>query len=188
MKPKIRIGGGMIVFAVFILLGGYRYMDIRTVLPWLFAALTHETGHYLAAHLCGAKIEKMTLDVIGARMSLAGKLISYGEETIISVAGPAVNIAFALLSFPHLPSFAEFSLMLGILNLIPAPGFDGYRILCSVLSGIFGADISEKVMKWLSFFAVLFLWLTAVYTLLRYRAGFSLFLLSCALFVGFLRK
>ena len=186
MKTKIKIGGGVIVFAVFLLLGGYRYIDIGVVFPWLLAAVTHELGHYFAACLCGVKIEKMTFDVIGARMSLSGKLISYVDEAFIACAGPAVNFALAGLFFPLFSDFAEFSLMLGMLNLIPAPSFDGYRILYSLLARYIGTFRGENVMKMLSFFAVFSLWLIAVYALLRYRASFSLFIISCALFVRFL--
>ena len=188
MKRKISIGGGVLVFAVFLFLGGYRYMEAKNVVSWLFAVLTHETGHYIAARFCGVKIEKVTLDVIGARMSLSGKLISYGEEILIASAGPAVNLALSALLFPHLPSLAVLSLVLGLLNLLPAPGFDGYRIICSALSWRFGANVGARIINRLSFFSVLFLWLMSAYALLRYRQGFSLFILSCALFVIFMKK
>ena len=188
MKTRIKVGGGVIIFAVFLLLGGHRYIDIQVVFPWLSAAVTHELGHFAAARLCGAEIEKMTFDVVGARMSLSGKLLSYGEEIFIAAAGPAVNFALAGLLFPVFSDFADFSIMLGILNLIPAPSFDGYRILCSVLSKYTDTVKGESVMTILSFFALFLLWLIAVYALLRYRASFSLFIISCALFARFLCK
>ncbi len=186
MKTKVRIGGGIIIFAVFLLLGGYRYIDIGVVFPWLLAALTHEIGHYFAARLCGVKIERMTFDVIGARMSLSGKLISYVDEAVIAFAGPAVNFALAGLFFSLLPDFAEFSLMLGSLNLFPVSGFDGYRILFSVIALLKGYVAAEKVMRALSFCAVIFLWLISVYLLLRFGSGFSAFILSCSLLSGLL--
>ena len=79
------------------------------------------------------------------------------------------------------PAFAEFSLLLGILNMMPAPGFDGYRMTGSLIAIFFGARANEKVMRFLSFCAVIFLWTLAVYTLIRYNSGISLFVLACAL-------
>ena len=182
MKTRFKIGGGIIIFAAFVLLGGHKYIDFSICLPWLFGAFAHEMGHFFAARLCGAKIDRMTIDVIGATMSISGKMISYGEEIFIAAAGPCVNIILAGLLFPFLGEFSVLSVMLGLLNLIPAPGFDGYRILHSAIEFCFGELRAEKVMRFFAFFAVFFMWLMAVYALLRYRASFSLFILSCALF------
>lgn len=185
MKTKVRIGGGIAVFAVFILLGGYRFIDLSVAVPWFLSVLLHETGHFFAAKICGAKVNSITLDVIGARMSLAGKMLSYGDEIFIAASGPCVNLVTAGLFFPYFRELSAFSLMLGLLNLMPAPGFDGYRIIHSAFSIFGGQSFAEKAMKIISFSSVAFLWLLSVYILLRFRSGFSMFLLSCALFCGF---
>lgn len=185
---KIKIGGGIVMLALFVLIGGYKYIDAENTVAWALAAATHEAGHFAAARLRRIAIKGITLDLIGAKMSLSGRIISYKDEAIIAAAGPMVNLILAGLFFPLFPNFFAFSLMLGILNLIPAPGFDGYRILFSLLSMYTGSLKPEKIMKALSFVAIFVLWLLAVYSLIKYKASFSLFILSCALFVRFLLK
>lgn len=178
MKTRLKIGGGIIVFAVFLLLGGYRYMELSVILPWSIAVVSHELGHLISAKLCGAEVESFTLDVAGAKMSLSGKLISYGDELFIAASGPIVNLAMAAFAFNAFPRYSAFSLALGLLNLFPVSGFDGCRILQSSLSLIFGADFSAKASDIISFATVVVLWIFAVYVLVKYKTGFSLFALT----------
>lgn len=182
MKPRIKVGFGIFVFAVFVLLGGYRIIDITVALPWIFAVLLHELGHLAAARLCGARVSGLTLDVTGAKMILCGKLLSYRDEILIALAGPTVNIVTFAVTFCFTENFSSFSLMLGLLNLFPISGFDGYRILSSFIKLREGVEKAERVMRTMSFCAVFLLWLISVYLLLRFGSGFSAFILSCSLF------
>ncbi len=186
MKTKIKIGWGIAVFALFIILGGYRIIDLSIALPWIFAVFLHEMGHILAARLCGAKIFSLTLDVTGAKMTLYGKLLSYKEEMLIAAAGPCANLISSALLFPFFENFSAFSLMLSFLNLLPIAGLDGYRILSSLVSLRMGCEKTHTVMKTVSFFAIFFLWLISVYLLLRFGSGLTAFILSCSLFLSLL--
>ncbi len=186
MKTKIKIGWGVAVFALLILLGGYRIIDLSVAISWFFAVFLHEMGHLFAASICGARIRLLTLDVTGAKMTLCGKLLSYKEEMLIAAAGPCVNLISSGLIFPYFGDFASFSMMLGILNLFPILSFDGYRILFSLIALCSGSEKANSVMKILSFCAVIFLWLLSVYLLLRFSAGFSAFILACSLFSSLL--
>ena len=182
MIGKLKIGFGIWLFLIFILLGGYRIIDLSVALSWVFAVFLHEMGHLFAARLCGADIKSFTLDVVGAKMTLCGKLLSYKEEILIAAAGPLTNLITAGLLSSFLGEFASFSMMLAILNLFPVFGFDGYRILFSFISLFFGDEIAASLMKKLSFLAIIIIWLLAVYLLLRFGAGFSAFILACSLF------
>ena len=184
MKTKIKIGRGVTVFIIFILLGGYRIVDMSVAIPWLLAVFLHEMGHFLVAKICGAGIKCLTLDVTGAKMTLCGRLLSYREEILIAAAGPLVNIITFAVTLTSFEEFSAFSLMLGILNLLPISGFDGYRILYSFMSLRSGEEKANRITKALSFFAVIFLWLFSVYLLLRFGAGFSVFIFSCSLFLS----
>ncbi len=182
MKTKIRIGWGVLVFAVFILLCGHRIIDLSVAISWISSVLLHEMGHLFAAKLCGASIKRLTFDVTGAKMTLCGKLLSYKEEMLIAAAGPCVNLISSGLFFPFLGEFSSFSMMLGLLNLLPISGFDGYRILFSLISLRGGHEKSYAIMKNISFCTVIFLWLVSAYLVIRFGAGFSAFILSCSLF------
>lgn len=59
--------------------------------------------------------------------------LSYKEERAAAAAGPAVSLFLSFL-FPIFPAMSLFSLILGLINLFPVPGLDGWRILrCTLL-------------------------------------------------------
>ena len=188
MKGKIKIGAGVWLFSAFLIFGGYRYINIQSLIPFLIAVICHEAGHFFAALICGARLERLTIDIIGAKMSLCGKLLSYKEEFIIALFGPLVNLIIFALAYPLWKELSGFSLVLGILNLIPAPGFDGGRMLYSVTASRFGCGIADKTSRFFSFAAVLFIWLIGSYLLLRFSSGISVFILSFALLYGIAKK
>lgn len=183
MKFKIKIGAGIIVFAFFLLIGGSRYIQIDTLIPWFMAVFTHELGHLAVAFLCGAKIKSMTFDVFGARIALSGELLSYNKEIAIAAAGPGVNFILGGILFEVFPNFSQFSFLLGFLNLMPIITFDGYRILYSLAVVFIGIEKTEKCMRFFSICSIITIWFFSVYMLLRYKASFSLFLLSFAMLI-----
>ena len=99
MKTRFRVGLGIWIFLIFLLLGGRRFIDVYSFIYWLLAVLCHELGHFIAAKCCGARIDAFTLDVIGAKMKLGGELLSYNKELVIAAAGPCVNILMFLLFY-----------------------------------------------------------------------------------------
>lgn len=188
MKTRIKIGGGIVVFAVFLLLGGYRYMELSVILPWSIAVVGHELGHLISAKLCGAEVECFTIDMAGAKMSLSGKLLSYGDELVIAAAGPMVNLVTAAITFDIFSRFSAFSLALGLLNLFPIGGFDGCRILQALLAILFDVGFSERLVEVISLVTVVILWIFAVYVLIKYKTGFSLFVLTFLILGGKAKK
>lgn len=182
MKFRIKFSGALIAFAVFLLLGGYRFMDVEIISSYLAAATLHEIGHIVAAKVCRARIAGITFDVMGARMHLCGAILSYRDEAVIAFFGPAVNFISAAFFFRAFPLFSEFSVMLGTFNMLPVTSFDGYRILYSLVALRSGANTADKVSRLFSMIFVVLLWLFATYVLLRYRSGFTLFIFSCLLF------
>lgn len=183
MKFKIKIGAGIVVFAFFLLIGGSRYIQADTLIPWFMAVFTHELGHLAVAFICGAKIKSMTFDVFGARIALSGELLSYNKEIAIAAAGPGVNFILGGILFEVFPNFSQFSFLLGFLNLMPIITFDGYRILYSFASLHISPERIDRCMRFISVCAVITIWFFSVYMLLRYKASFSLFLLSFAMLV-----
>ena len=164
------------------------------VLATLAAAFLHECGHILAARAMHIPFREMRVDLMGARLELGERMLSYGEEWLLAAAGPIASFlaaAFGAIFWQCLPISASFScasLLLGLLNLLPIRSFDGGRMLESALTRRFGTELSYSIMNCCSFLFLFLLWACAVYFLLRAGDGISLFFFSLSLFLRFFEK
>ncbi len=132
--------------------------------------LLHELGHALMARRYGIPTEDITLYPIGGVARLQRMPRSPGAEIAIALAGPAVNIAIAILLVPLLIllgfagtfSAADLeagggglaawvlnlilvNLILAGFNLIPAFPMDGGRVFRALLSGWLGRGKATEV-------------------------------------------
>ncbi len=157
----------------------------------LLAAAVHEAGHLLAARLLRIPLGELRLDLLGAQLSVDGRLLTYGEEWALCAAGPTFSLLLAALLAPLWKpggfwlELSCASLLLGLLNLLPIRNFDGGRMLSALLAFLFGEQCAERVLWGCSVAAVLFLWSVAVYLLLRSGNGISLLFFSMSLFLRF---
>ena len=158
----------------------------------LGAAVLHELGHMLAAALLGIPLRSLDVGMFGASLKVRGSLISYPKEFLLCAAGPAMNFLSAVTVILISEKrgycgevgewFACVSLMLGFLNLIPAEGFDGGRILYVALTSAFGPRVSARVLTVTTFGSILILWMLSVYLLIRFGTSLSLFIFTLSLF------
>jgi Zn-dependent protease len=120
--------------------------------------LLHELGHALTARAYGIRTADITLYPIGGVARLTRLPRKPGPELLITLAGPAVNLAIAgaiwaglallgpvwvglgLGSFPlaFLSALMGINLLLAVFNLVPAFPMDGGRVLRALLSGPLG--------------------------------------------------
>ena len=63
----------------------------------LLAAALHEVGHLVAAKAMHIPIGAMRFDMLGARIDVKGRILSYGEEWLLCVAGPLSSLVFSLI-------------------------------------------------------------------------------------------
>ncbi|HCQ66914.1 MAG TPA: site-2 protease family protein [Rhodobacteraceae bacterium] len=120
----------------------------------LFACVVaHEFGHALTARRFGIRTPDVTLLPIGGVARLEKMPEKPGQEILVALAGPAVNVVIFLvllillgpeafvsldptnLTFAQLPAqIATLNLVLALFNMLPAFPMDGGRVLRAVLS------------------------------------------------------
>ncbi|MFI3253566.1 MAG: hypothetical protein R3Y63_04390 [Eubacteriales bacterium] len=109
-------------------------MDMENIIPLaLLACLCHEWGHYWAIRFFGGKVKSIHFTVIGAQMEVP-QYFTYTQEFFSALAGPLVNLLFALALCHFFPLFAGLHLALGLLNLLPLSPLDGGRALSCLLA------------------------------------------------------
>ncbi len=182
-KKRLLIGAPTLIFLVWMLISDRSGVGLITI----FAAILHECGHILAAKLMRIPLRELKLDLLGARLEVSGRILSYGEEWLLAAAGPFSSLVFALVASPLWNSvplsitFSCASLLLGLLNLLPIRTFDGGRMIDSMLTAWLGESKSYRIMKGCSFLFLFLLWAIAVYFLLRANDGLSLLCFSMSL-------
>jgi len=123
----------------------------------------HEYGHALMARAFGIGTEDITLYPIGGVARLRRMPKAPGAELLIALAGPAVNVAIALIlallialgllggpgfGLPLLDfavSLLWINVGLALFNLVPAFPMDGGRIFRALLSGWLGRERATMV-------------------------------------------
>jgi len=143
--------------------GGTTYtalMNIILILLLFLCVILHELGHALTARHFGIVTKKITLLPIGGVASLEKMPEKPGQELLVALAGPAVNVLIALLLYLTVPIKNYFgldadsliqllsapsletilfylfiaNLMLVVFNLIPAFPMDGGRVFRAILA------------------------------------------------------
>src|SRR5712692_2466772 len=137
--------------------------------------LAHEFGHIFTARAFGVETPDVTLLPIGGVARLARIPEAPGEEFLIAIAGPAVNVVIGLalmavggahLDAAHLSAvesarvsmvdrLAAVNLFLAAFNMIPAFPMDGGRVLRAALAAKLGfvraTEIAATIGQWVAF-------------------------------------
>lgn len=128
--------------------------NVLFVLALFACVVAHEFGHALTARRYGIRTPDITLLPIGGLARLERMPEKPGQEIVVALAGPAVNVAiwlvlvvvlgartdadalagFDLTGAGFLAQLALLNLFLALFNLIPAFPMDGGRVFRAVLS------------------------------------------------------
>lgn len=149
------------------------------------SAVCHELGHLAALRLAGARVEAFRLTAFGAEIRADTRYLSYGRELACTLAGPAVNLALALVlarvSGDYL--LAGANLILGIFNLLPLPSLDGGHALYLAVSWAADPMLADRVCRWVGLACAGGLTAAALALVLRCRTGLFLFLAALGAFL-----
>lgn len=200
MKGSLKIGriAGIGIFIhwtftlliAFIIFSNYRagqnseqiMWSIIFVLSIFVTVLLHELGHAIAAKRYNIKTKDITLLPIGGLARLESLPEKPKEELVVAIAGPAVNMALALITgiFITIPgaedltmqlsnginssnfflNFFIVNLWLALFNLIPAFPMDGGRMLRAILSMKFERHVATNIAARIGqVFAIAFIFL-----------------------------
>ncbi|SHN28490.1 site-2 protease family protein [Chitinophaga sp. CF418] len=121
------------------------------VMAAFISVVLHELGHMFAARYFGIPAKEILLLPIGGMTQLKRQPETPGQEIMISLSGPLVNLSIAFLLIPFLAGHAPLwrsipffisidrlnlifflhaiNVLLGVINLIPAFPMDGGRVL-----------------------------------------------------------
>ena len=160
----------------------------------LLAAGFHEAGHLLAAKLLHIPIRAMRFDLLGARIDVKGRILSYGEEWLLCMAGPLSSLVFSLvgsLFWSHTKlaiAFSCASLLLGLLNLLPIQTFDGGRMLECALLSFTTPQKTSAVLRACTFLFLWLLWAFSAYLMIKIGDGVSLFFFTLSLLARFFEE
>ena len=157
----------------------------------LLAAALHEVGHLVAARAMHIPIGAMRFDMLGARIDVKGRILSYGEEWLLCVAGPLSSLVFSLIgsffwSHTRLAiAFSCASLLLGTLNLLPIQTFDGGRMLECALLSFTTPKKTGAILRGCTFLFLWLLWAFSAYLMIKIADGISLFFFTLTLLARF---
>lgn len=159
---------------------------------FLLAAALHEMGHLAALFLFHAPPKAAVFSALGCRVILdPEKRLGYGQNAMVSAAGPAVNLlSFALMSAAGAAQspFGLASLALGVLHSLPIEPLDGGLALRALLC----KGLPEPTAGWitliLSILLLIPLAVLGFLILLRTRYNFSLLALSLYLMLYLVLK
>lgn len=140
-----------------------------SVLPILCAMAVHELAHVVMMLACGGQVRRLTLRFADLQIAASG--LGYRQELLSALAGPLVNLICGAAFCMQRPSFAAYSLMLGIYNLLPVWPLDGGRMIRCVLLARLPITQAEHISEIVSFAACAVLLLIGVFLTFFRKSG-----------------
>lgn len=133
----------------------YYFEPGGTFWPFFCGVCAHEAGHLLLLKILKVPVHQLRLGASGA--CLRTGTMSYRQELLVALAGPAVNLLLAVYFLHRAPMTALVNLALLLYNLLPFYPLDGGRFLRCLLRLLLkegrAAQVTEQIVSGLCLFA-----------------------------------
>ena len=122
------------------------------------AALVHESAHALVARRHGRLVPSIRLTAAGGRTHVVGEAEGPREEGFTALAGPAVSVVLGLSALAArlvvtegvpalvLEALVVANLLIGLLDLLPAPPLDGGRMVRALAWAVVGSRARGSIV------------------------------------------
>lgn len=163
------------IFIALIAMAAYLgYLDKAAIV--VLVVFLHETAHMITARMLGYKIREIDILPLGGVVRIEGLFqLNPAREITIAAAGPALNVAAALLTAycgkPLLLEragadyFIAVNVVIALYNMLPALPLDGGRILRALLSYKWGMLKATKFVTVLGRVIAAALFILALYSM-----------------------
>lgn len=160
------------------------------VIPTFFAVLVHEIGHLFAMWLLDCRPKSIRLIPASVQIVRGFSSRPYGE-TVVAVCGPAANMAvflsllinYYLCDSRNSLIFALLNLIICIFNLLPVSGLDGGTLLYSALSKTMDSHRAQLVVKIVTAFMAISVFIVGIYMCINEKFNFSVFIVALYLLI-----
>ncbi len=155
----------------------------------ILAAFLHEIGHFLWMLTLRMSIKRIGFMLSGIKVDTGQeRVLSYGQEAALSLAGPALNLLAAgvcalCAGTPFLRTLMLANLVLMGLNLLPIQALDGGSAFEALLCMRLPAERAEKISFAVS--VVCLIPLTILGFLVVFQSAYNFTLLILALFLAY---
>lgn len=165
------------------------------VIPTLFAAFIHETGHLFTMWVVGCEPKAVKLIPASVKI-IKGFPKKKNGDMIIAVSGPLVNLLlFATLYLNYflfgnkvILNFALLNLVMAVFNMLPVFGLDGGTVLILLLNKKYDIDKSVFTVKLITFIMSIAAFVLGIYLIFTGTFNISVFIVGLYLLLCCLMK
>lgn len=159
----------------------------------LISAFIHEMGHLIMIRLIRGEMPSAPNAMLSGFRIEVKRHLSYKSELLVCLAGPFVNVTVFFVTLPFYFSeyifvFGIINLMSALTNLLPIEGYDGYKILSSIL---YNSPLEKHACSILFFLSIFFsagLTFLSLYFLTKIGEGYWMFAIFFTSLLATLRK
>ena len=151
---NIQIGKITVLPGFILLFAVLFYFDPGWFIPAAFLSICiHEAGHIIALKIFKKKIDGVIFSAFGLSIKIRGDKMSYLEEAMSALSGPAASIAFAYFTatagnisgYDYMYIIAGISMTYGIFNLILIRPLDGGLAFYALLNIFTSPHCADKI-------------------------------------------